>query len=278
MIYFKRNSIVLLLVLFMSTSFSLGQSAKPVVGIGKIDYAAGRGGNITSFYTELEGNLLGTKKFEIIERGRLGEILKERGLSAAGIVDGNSSMGGIGGVDYLIYGTIISIDLERSSSDSDYYTAKGTMAVKVVDVNTGRIVMNSKIQDDVFEKGSDTATSELRRVLCKKIAKDLAFQIFPIKIAQVQGDKVYINYGEYAINTKGAYEVVELGGGFMDPDTGELLGAEETLIWAVEIVSIHSSYSIGKIKYRRGEIKIGDKLKWLSTKKWRAVRKKHKIK
>ena len=276
MICFKRNSIVLLLVVFMSTSFSLGQSAKPVVGIGKIDYAAGRGGNITSFYTELEGNLLGTKKFEIIERGRLGEILKERGLSAAGIVDGNSSMGGIGGVDYLIYGTIISIDLERSS-DSDYYRAKGTMAVKVVDVNTGRIVMNSKIKDDVYEKGSDSATSELRRVLCKKIAKDLAFQIFPIKIAQVQGDKVYINYGEYAMNKKGAYEVVELGGGFMDPDTGELLGAEETLIGAVEIVSIHSSYTIGKIRYRRGEIKVGDKLKWLSTSKWRAFRKKHKI-
>jgi hypothetical protein len=197
-------------------------------------------------------------------------------LSAAGIADGNSSMNGISGVDYLIYGTIVSLNLNNEGDG--YYRGKGTMAVKVVDVNNGRIVMNSKIENEVFEKGSDFATSELRRVLCKKIAKDLAFQIFPIKISQVQGDKVYINYGEYAINKKGAYKVVELGGGFKDPDTGELLGQEETLIGAVEIESLHSSYSIGRIKYKQGEIKVGDKLLWMGTSEWRKFRKQKKIK
>ena len=51
------------------------------------------------------------------------------------------------------------------------------------------------------------------------------------------------------------YKVVELGEGFTDPDTGEVLGQDETYIGAIEITETKSKYSIGRVlegKIERG--------------------------
>ena len=42
-------------------------------------------------------------------------------------------------------------------------------------------------------------------------------------------------------------KVIELGEGFMDPDTGEMLGQDETYIGAIKITEVKSKFSIGKI-------------------------------
>ena len=69
----------------------------------------------------------------------------------------------------------------------------------------------------------------------------------------------------------------------MDPDTGEVLGQDETYIGAIEITETKSKYSIGKVlegKIEKGQIafimgdKAGKKLKAAAKKRASAARKK----
>jgi hypothetical protein len=69
-----------------------------------------------------------------------------------------------------------------------------------------------------------------------------------------------------------------LGDGFVDPDTGEILGAEETYIGMIQIESRAAKYSIGKILHKAGTINVGDTLQPLSNKQFRSLKKKYKVK
>ena len=77
---------------------------KPVVGIGEI--TSNVGGNPQSFQTMLETAISQTNKFELMERSRMDDLLGEQALSAGGLTQGNGQIGGLSGIDYLVYGSI----------------------------------------------------------------------------------------------------------------------------------------------------------------------------
>jgi len=72
--------------------------------------------------------------------------------------------------------------------------------------------------------------------------------IFPMKVVVVQKDgTVILNYGDGALEKGMVLEVYEVGEGFKDPDTGEVLGAEETLVGTVEITQTTAKFSKGVV-------------------------------
>ena len=75
----------------------------------------------------------------------------------------------------------------------------------------------------------------------------IALEIFPIKVINVSKGQAYVNYGPPSVADGTVLKIIELGEGFMDPDTGEMLGQDETYVGAVEITDAKSKYSIGKI-------------------------------
>ena len=112
-----------------------------------------------------------------------------------------------------------------------------------------------------------------------------SLNIFPIKVINVKDDTVYLNYGSSVLtkcswgNPESCYlKIVELGEGFVDPDTGEVLGAEEEYIGAVEVIEPKGKFTIAKIlegDISRGAIAVlisksdGNKLKKRIKKKKR---------
>ena len=71
---------------------------------------------------------------------------------------------------------------------------------------------------------------EVQRLTANAVASLLAMEIFPIKVINVSKGQAYVNYGPPSVE-KGMYlQIIELGEGFMDPDTGEMLGQDETYI------------------------------------------------
>src|SRR5882762_4365903 len=77
-----------------------------VIGVGDIQSSI-RGADPISFQTMIETQLVKTNKFRIIERSRLAEILKEKGLGQVGVTTGgNNSISGVQGIDYLVFGSI----------------------------------------------------------------------------------------------------------------------------------------------------------------------------
>jgi curli biogenesis system outer membrane secretion channel CsgG len=261
---------IVLSISLLTFSFEVfAQSNKPVIGIG--DMQSSVGGDVNTFRAMLETALANTNKFELIERSRIGDIISEQALSAGGITEGSGQIGGISGVDYLVYGSITKLGVESNEFNlGDYKSASqdGVMSVdlRVVDVTTGSIKISetvevessvsSAINIDGRSIGGDEADplSSVQRVAAVQIAGKIALNIFPIKVINVKDNMVYLNYGSSILSkcswssSESCYlKIVELGEGFVDPDTGEVLGAEEEYVGAVEITEPKSKFTIAKI-------------------------------
>ena len=291
-------------ILILTVEIS-AQSNKPVIGIGEMRSSVG--GDVDTFRAMLETALANTNKFELIERSRIGDLISEQALSAGGITQGSGQIGGISGVDYLIYGSITKLGVETNEFNlGDYQSASadGVMSVdlRVVDVSTGSIRISetvevessvaSAINIDGRSMGGDEADplSSVQRVAAIEIAGKISLNIFPIKVINVKDDTVYLNYGSSILNKcswgnpESCYlKIVELGEGFVDPDTGEVLGAEEEYVGAVEVIDPKSKFTIARIlegNISRGAVAVmmtksdGNKLK----KKIKADKKKKKKK
>ena len=115
---------------------------------------------------------------------------------------------------------------------------------------------------------------EVQRLTANAVASLLAMEIFPIKVINVSKGQAYVNYGPPSVE-KGMYlQIIELGEGFMDPDTGEMLGQDETYIGAVKITDVKSKFSIGTII--DGDIQKGAIASKLDKKKGKSIEKKYK--
>ena len=298
----KNFRITLSFLIILFSFETLSQSNKPVIGIGEMRSSVG--GDVDSFRAMLETALAGTNKFDIIERSRIGDLISEQSLSAGGITQGNGQIGGISGVDYLVYGSITKMGVENNNlSLGDFKSASqtGVMSVdlRVVDTSTGSIrisetvevseTISSALNIDGRSIGGDEADpiNTVQRLAANEIATKISLHIFPIKIINVKDNQAYLNYGSSTLSKckwsseKSCYlKIVELGEGFIDPDTGEVLGAEETYIGAVEVVDPKSKYSIANIL--EGDLNRGDVAYFMSksegNKLKKAIKKKKKKK
>ncbi|MDA0892753.1 MAG: hypothetical protein O3C15_10605 [Proteobacteria bacterium] len=262
-----KKIVALFIVLTSPLAFS--QSNKPVIAVGQITSAITQF-NTMSIQLALENALSKTGKFTIMERTRLDSLLKERGLSAAGITEGNASLGGFSGVDYLVYGSVSNITVSSKNlfiiMNCD---ATLSMNIRVVDVNSGEIrfsenltaeqtVNTSPTDQDPCSGISLSSVNVIGEEASDGIANKMTMALFPIKVARVSGNEVYVNYGEGTLQKNRILSIKTIGEGFTDPDTGEVLGAEETTNAVIVVSDVRPSFSIGEVVVKRADVKIGD--------------------
>lgn len=273
-------------VIALTLLLSLGVYAnKPVVGIGDIQSTVG--GNPASFLTMLETAISQTNKFELMERSRMDDILGEQALSAGGLTRGSGQVGGLSGIDYMIYGSITKLGSTENAIaiggiGSGSQKAEMQVDIRVVDVSTGSIRISKTVEHSAttgsafamegFATGSAEADplGDVQRKTANSIAAMVAMDIFPIKVINVSKGQVYLNYGTPSVKNGRFYKIVELGEGFMDPDTGEMLGQDETYIGTVEVTEAKSKFSIGKVL--EGDITRGQIAVRIDEKKGKKVR------
>ena len=294
----KKILLIAILIGLFTSSAVTAASGKPVIGIGEITSTVG--GNPVSFQTMLETAISQTNKFDLMERSRMDDILGEQALSAGGLTQGSGQIGGLSGVDYLIYGSITKLGKATNAVAIGGIGGGGQKAemsvdIRVVDVTTGSIRISKTVEDSA-KTGSAFAMEglaiggeeadplgDVQRKTANTVAGMIAMEIFPLKVINVSKGQVYVNYGPPSVDKGRFYKVVELGEGFTDPDTGEVLGQDETYIGAIEITETKSKYSIGKVlegEIERGQIafrmgeKEGKKLKAAAKKRASAAKKK----
>jgi len=293
--FLKTVFLINILILSFET---VAQSSKPVIGIG--DMQSSVGGDVNSFQAMLETALANTNKFELIERSRIGDLIGEQSLSAGGITQGSGEIGGISGVDYLVYGSITKLGVEENEMNlGDFSSASAdavmSVDIRVVDVTTGSIKISETVEVESsvgsafnidgrsMGGGEADPLSSVQRIAANSIAGKISLNIFPIKVVNVKDGTVYLNYGSALLNKcsfgnpKSCYlKIIALGEGFMDPDTGEILGAEEEYIGAIEVTEPKGKFTIAKIlegNISRGDIAVmmsksdGNKLKKAIKKK-----------
>jgi len=262
----------------LASSVVFAASNKPIVGVGQFE-SSFSGYDTRNIQTAIETALSKTGKFTLMERGRMDQLLAEQSLSVEGMVgDGASAYGGFAGVDYLIYGRVTQLGLEAKNllimSECE---AKFGLDIRVVDVTTGEI----RLSENISEKdGVNTADSEsdpcrgitisafdnLTANASRNLAEKLTQSLFPVKIAKVSGDQVYLNYGAGFLDSGEVLKVVTLGEGFEDPDTGEILGAEEELVGLVRVKTLKPSFSIAEIIMQNAPLSAGDVANRISKK------------
>ena len=279
-----------ILVIAVSLVFSgLGFSQnKPVIAVSEITTGIG---NFSTMSIQLawENALQKTNKFTIMERSRLDSLLQERGLSAAGITDGItdgiSDYSGFSGVDYLVYGSVSNVTVaNKNVLIAANCEASMSMNIRVVDVATGEIRMSESVQvEDVVNTVLDanvnacsgislSSINILGEDVSDGIANKLTMSIFPIKVANVNGSQVYLNYGENTISVNQILTIKSVSGGFVDPDTGELLGAEEVTTAVILASDVRSKFTIGEVVASNADIAVGDIAYILNNKAAKKVR------
>lgn len=290
-----RKIIVVLFAFGILCSHSVfaEEGGKQTIAIGEIEYRAkdssenkrygayGKGSreDTRAFVDMLTTALVKTRKFNVIERDRMAEILKEQGLSLEGVASGGFEGDGFNltGVDYIVTGAITeygetSKSMKVSGFSSDKTIASMAVDIRVLKVADGSIGFADTVRAEAkggnslnvsgFASGGDNSSGALLGKVMRdtsiNVTNVIVSNIYPIKIVAItkKGD-IMLNYGNGLLQKGDHLNIFSLGESFVDPDTGEELGSEEELVGEVTVFSAQAKFSKAKVIEGAGSLEKG---------------------
>ena len=268
----KHSRSILVPLLFFIFAVPVAAQAKDntLVGIAEIGTSLPNTDVIT-FRTMVETAIISSNRFQVIERGRLKTILKERAMGEHGLTDAGGTTGGVSGIDYLIYGTITQLGVKQEALGfGGFGTTKKTVSMavdlRITDVNNGEIRYAGTVQKSINAgtatqfggistgRQSDASSDlgEIQRLVAKSIANVLVTNIFPVKVVTINNDNVvFLNYGSSILSKGDNLKISSLGEEIIDPDTGIVLGNTEKEIGIIKVTEVTNKFS--KAEVIRGE-------------------------
>ena len=184
------------------------------------------------FTAMLETSIVKSGKMDVMERMQWDAVLKEQLYGQESLTDSGGKVGGLTGVDYLVYGTITKFGARQSGFSIGTDTGLGSlfgdrtrqglgeglgtgkvtteMAVdlKLTEVSTGKIILADTVDGEVQEgssfsiggiqsvKSSADPYADVQRVVAAKISEVIVTTQIPIKVIHVQENGTLIlNYG-----------------------------------------------------------------------------------
>ena len=248
---------ILLPLTALACLFSVSALAqgKMVVAVEKFDNQADAPAEFfTTLRTRITGDIVNTRKFEIVEREQLKQVLAEQNLAAAGITDEEDApqQGKIKSAGYVIYGTVLSLGLDQTAVQTGSVAGKKTtikveVQLRFSNAETGKIVATKTVSSaksqgraestGVQTKGNaeEQALNDAIREVSKQVTDALMELAYPAKIIAVGKQDITLNLTQEQVAIDDLYDVFEMGDELTDPDTGEALGAEEELVGRVKI-------------------------------------------
>lgn len=260
-------------------SSSLTAADLPIVAVSKFTstvdspyfrrYSAS---NPQNFEVMIETQLMKIGRFKVYERNRLDQILTEQGIQES--LSGNGMIMKVDGVDYLLYGSITDYSSEIKEIRTGSFASRKLITqfgvdVKIADARTSelrraetvtvRVESANAIATGGFSQGEIAGDGlvEAQRKAAKIVASLLTESIFPISVVDVADGSVYINYGDSILSVGDELRIVKQGRQLVDPQSGKVLGATETLVGRVRIKEVTGDFSIGEM-VSGSEPKAGD--------------------
>jgi len=224
----------------------------------------------------LDGQLIdrinATRKFDVLSRSDLKDVIAEQDLGASGNVDAKTAAkaGKLTGAKYLLVATVDDFQdyFERAIFEGTGRVAtkrvfRFSIVGKIYDSTTGKLLESANFQtgNDAFkqiqqERNYSVKSAELSdemmvaiaRNMAEKIATHVADVIFPAKVLIKRDNTVTINRGEGGGVAEGdTFNVFALGEDLIDPDTKESLGREEVKVGKVKISQVNPKTSMATI-------------------------------
>lgn len=218
------------------------------------------------FITEL----VKSGKFTVVDRERLDAIMREKNLSLSGDIDPRTAVqaGKLLGVEYILFGNVTEFGEESAKARVGFGVGLdvkrrkfiSALDARLVSTTTGEIVWADKARKEesnvnVFVFGTGGGVDD-RRMFDKVLlpcVEELAGKLKSLtletsktvvgrvagKIARVQGNVVSINLGaEDGLSVGDTLGVWRMGEPIRDPDTGQVLGADEEQIGSIKVTAV----------------------------------------
>ena len=248
-------------------------SIKPTAALAA---ATGKKVEMDRIIESLDGQLIdrinATRKFDVLNRSDLADIIKEQDLGASGNVDARTAAkaGQITGAKYLLVATVDDFQdyVEKATFEGTGESAtkrifRFSIIAKIYDSSTGKLLESANFQTGNGEfkqiqqernytvkdgELSDEMMVAVSRSLAEKIANRVVDVLFPAKVLVKRDNTVTINRGEGAGVAEGdTFNVFALGAEMIDPDTKESLGREEVKVGQVKISQVNPKTSLATI-------------------------------
>lgn len=247
--------------------------------------------------------LLGTNRFEIVERKEIESILSEQDLGASGRTKKATApkTGNLIGAEYMVFASVNEWTPVKSKTGGAGGKAAGPLGLLGVEKSTAEVAMSFRIVD--------TATSQtLHSIIERSTAGNWAFGLAgmggdgsgafsaqkasPINyavqacinkgiyklamwlkdrpwsgaVASVDGAEIYLNAGSNS-GLKTGMELTALARGkeLFDPITKESLGEKTTEIGVLRIMNVQEKYSVAEIVEGCKGLKQGDRVRLRSV-------------
>ncbi|MDQ5856672.1 MAG: hypothetical protein M3542_00120 [Acidobacteriota bacterium] len=267
-----------------------------VQGYGWSGYKAGQAAQ-DMFVTELvrKGN------YRVMEREQLDEILQEKNLTLSGDVDPKTAVkiGKMIGVEYLIAGAVTEMGVaDRNANVPSLFGRMPSVNVRsqkldaaidarAFSTSTGEIVWadtarESTSDSSVYVHGAGGGVDDrgkldrILRPVVVRLADSLGQKKLSTsglggagdasgvagKIAKADGGAIYVNVGaEAGIKEGDEFDVFRVAEQIKDPDTGEVLGANEVKVGRIKIIAVRGPRLSSAMTVSGSGFKPGDVLK-----------------
>ncbi len=231
----------------------------------------------------LVDRLVATKRFHVIERAELAEVVRELQLQNSGATrpQRRAQPGRLKNVQYLIKGTVTDfghVSTKRGGARLFQWDLLGGseravigMTVYVVEVESGQIVCSESLEEsleagdttvqatysDVAFGGSSFYRTPLGRATAHvideavgRVLKQLPQRTWQPRLALVaEGGSVVLNGGKDRNVREGSrYEVFRKGEPILDPETGDVIGTQPGVaVGTVEVTEIRDRCAVARI-------------------------------
>lgn len=199
--------------------------------------------DFAAFNEMLRTSFTQSRRFSLVERAKLDQMLKEQNLGEAGIVSPETAkqMGTAVAADFVIYGSISeAVFTDRVRGQIKEFRI--SVDLSILDVASGEIKAASDLE--VTDFGS---VKQVMRTLSEALTSKVIFNIYPIMVASASPTEVMMNYGEQFVSVGQVYQVFAKGNVVMDPATGEVLAFEEIPAGTVRVTQATGKFSKAEI-------------------------------
>ena len=219
-----------------------------------------------SFTVSLTEAFVGSRKFDVLERARLTEVLREVDFGESSYADISRvvPMGQALNAEYVVLPEIEVINLVFDVQDVPYVDQvqpklrgkmiarlriADTAETKLVAAFTETVEVERRVKpEEPFPAAEwNSLILDLYGAASQRMMLRALEAIYPPKILEIADGKVVLNRGEGAIGENDEFEVYALGKVYTDPDTGECLGQGERLIARVRIIRVAPKFSEAEI-------------------------------
>lgn len=233
------------------------QIMRMYVAIDKFDNKAGVDANqFSTIRTRIQQAVVGTRKFEVLEREQMKNALSEQNLMASGMTNSEDEnaldAGKMKAAGYVIYGNVLFYGIDESQSvgggaGSASIRTKVELQIKITSAESGKVLAVKSVigigqESRLATAGSSTSGNIKEQCERAAVAQAAHFVVdalrdvcYPAKIVKVGKRNVVINMTNEEVSEDELFDVIEVGEEMFDPDTGASLGSEGDEVGRIRI-------------------------------------------